>query len=47
MLIFLFRKYLTYEQKYQELSESLRSAVSYGGGKDLSCFENVDWVRIK
>lgn len=38
---------LTYAEKYAELIESLQSAVSYGGGKDLSCFKDVEWVTIK
>lgn len=38
---------LTYEEKYQEIKESLSSAVSYAGGKDLSAFKSVDFVSLK
>lgn len=38
---------LTYKEKYQELKESLSSAVSYAGGKDLLAFKSVDFVTIK
>jgi GMP reductase len=31
--------------KLIEIKQSLRSSVSYAGGKDLSCFRDVDWVR--
>lgn len=29
---------------YQYLKECLQSAISYGGGKDLSCFNSVKWI---
>jgi GMP reductase len=38
---------LTYEQKYQEIKESLQSAVSYSGGKDLNSLKTVKWVTTK
>lgn len=38
---------LTYAQKYQQLTESLKSSVSYAGGKDLSAFRDVEWVVVK
>jgi len=38
---------LTYESKYQELTESMKSAVSYAGGKDLSAFKEVAYITIK
>lgn len=38
---------LTYAEKYQQITESLQSSVSYGGGKSLSCFKNVKWVITK
>lgn len=38
---------LTYSEKYQELSESLKSAVSYAGGKNLNVFKGVSVVTIK
>jgi GMP reductase len=38
---------LTYTEKYAELTDSLQSAVSYAGGKDLSAFKDVRWVSIK
>jgi len=33
------------DEKLKEIKQSLRSSVSYAGGKDLSCFREVDWVR--
>jgi len=38
---------MTYKELYQNLKESLQSSVSYGGGKDLSCFKDVEWVVVK
>lgn len=38
---------LTYAEKYQELTESLQSAVSYAGGEDLSAFKNVKFNQNK
>jgi GMP reductase len=31
--------------KITEITQSLSSSVSYAGGKDLSCFKDVEWVR--
>lgn len=36
---------MTVEEKYQELSDGLCSAVSYAGGSDLSCLKSVDYVQ--
>jgi GMP reductase len=30
-----------------EIKQALQSSISYGGGKDLSCFQTVNYVRIK
>lgn len=38
---------LTYAEKYQELKESLQSAISYAGGLNLDAFKNVKWVTTK
>lgn len=37
---------LTYAEKYQELTESMKSAVSYSGGKDLSGFKNTKYLIV-
>lgn len=37
---------LSYKQKLEEIEQNLRSSVSYGGGRDLSCFNTVDWIEI-
>lgn len=37
---------LTYAEKLQEIKESLQSAISYAGGKDLSAFKGVRWVEV-
>ncbi len=37
---------LTYQHKLQKVEESLRSAVSYAGGKDLSAFNSVYWKTV-
>jgi GMP reductase len=37
---------MTYAEKYQELTEALSSAVSYGGGTDLSCFRDVQYTEV-
>lgn len=34
---------ITYEQQLRKIKESLSSAISYAGGKDLSAFNNVKW----
>jgi GMP reductase len=36
---------LTYAEKYAELTQCLQSSVSYGGGRDLTCFRSVRWVE--
>lgn len=35
---------LTHAEKYQELTESLKSAVSYAGGKNLKAFKSVNYI---
>jgi GMP reductase len=37
---------LTYQQRMEEIKQALSSAISYAGGKDLSCFKSVEWERI-
>jgi GMP reductase len=37
----------TYAERLQEIKEDLSSAVSYAGGKDLSCFNSVKWGIIR
>lgn len=37
---------LTYAEKYQELTESLSSAVSYAGGVNLKAFSQITYVKI-
>ena len=32
---------------FEELKEALQSSISYGGGKDLSCFETVSFIIKK
>ncbi len=34
---------MTYLEKYEEIKEDLQSAISYGGGIDLSCFNSVEY----
>jgi len=34
----------TYKEKLEEIKQDLQSAISYAGGKDLSCLnETVTW----
>lgn len=33
----------TYKERLLEIKQSLQSSISYGGGKDLSCFNSVKW----
>lgn len=33
----------TYLERMDEIQQALRSSISYGGGKDLSAFNNVTW----
>lgn len=37
---------MTYAEKYQELTESLSSAVSYAGGTNLSAFKSTSYVTV-
>lgn len=30
--------------KYREIEQSLRSSISYAGGRDLDAFKNVEWI---
>ena len=34
---------INYENKLEEIKQDLQSSISYGGGKDLNCFKNVDY----
>jgi GMP reductase len=36
----------TYAERMEEISQALRSSVSYAGGGDLSAFNSVEWARI-
>lgn len=38
---------ITYAEKLQEIKESIQSAISYAGGKDLSAFKDVKWQILK
>ena len=38
---------MTYKEKLEEITESLQSSISYAGGKDLSAFNNVEWISVK
>lgn len=33
----------TYKERLEEIRQALSSAISYGGGRDLSCFNSVKW----
>lgn len=37
---------ITYAERMEEIRQSLASSISYAGGKDLSCFNNVEWSLI-
>lgn len=37
---------ITYEQRIEEISQALKSSISYAGGKDLSAFKDVEWGRV-
>ena len=37
----------TYAERLEEIKQALSSAISYAGGKDLSCFNSVEWKLIK
>lgn len=36
----------TYADRLFEIQQALQSSISYAGGKDLSCFNSVEWKRI-
>lgn len=38
---------MTYEEKYEEMKQSLQSSCSYAGGKSLNCLKTVSWVTTK
>lgn len=38
---------MTFEQKIEEIKQSLQSAVSYSGGKDLLAIGEAKWVTVK
>lgn len=38
---------VTLKQKLVDIKEAIQSSISYGGGKDLSCFNTVDYVTLK
>lgn len=37
---------MTYAEKTNEIKEDLQSAISYGGGCDLSILKKVEWVKV-
>jgi GMP reductase len=37
---------VTLKDKMKEIKEALQSSISYGGGTDLSCFSNVEYITI-
>lgn len=37
---------ITYEQRLNEIKQSLQSSISYAGGSDLGAFDSVKWGRI-
>lgn len=38
---------MTIAEKMEDIKQSLQSAVSYAGGKDLSAFKDVAWVSTR
>jgi GMP reductase len=38
---------LSLEERLNEIKEALQSSISYAGGNDLSCFNNIQYVTIK
>jgi GMP reductase len=36
----------TYSERIEEISQALRSSISYAGGTDLSAFKDVEWARV-
>lgn len=37
---------VSYKEKLEEIKQALSSAISYSGGKDLSLFKEVEYIRI-
>lgn len=37
---------VTIKERLEEIKQALQSSISYGGGKDLSCFKNVEYICI-
>jgi len=37
---------VTYKERLEEISQALKSSVSYGGGKDLSTFNLVNFIEV-
>jgi GMP reductase len=37
----------TLEDRLKEITQALQSSISYAGGTDLNCFNNVEYVRTK
>jgi GMP reductase len=35
---------ITLEQKLKEIKEALQSSISYAGGKDLNCFNSIEYI---
>jgi len=40
------QKGCTFLEKVDEIKQHLQSAVTYAGGKDLSCLKNVEWYEV-
>jgi len=38
---------MTYEQKFNEIEQDLKSAISYAGGNDLEAFNEVSWSMLE
>jgi len=38
---------LTYSEKYQEITDSLRSSISYAGGSNLEIFKSTKYITVK
>jgi GMP reductase len=36
----------TYLERLEEIRQAICSSISYGGGKDLSCFNHVEWKLL-
>ena len=37
----------TYAERLLEIQQAIQSSISYGGGRDLSCFNSVKWNLIR